>query len=121
MVAPQPAGDGEPKPGGESKTMLVMPRVESSVTRGDQMALVSGTPWTKTLVLWGIRREYTYIEDGEVGDCLQMSIGGMLISASVCNCYTAQAYLLCTTPDASAFGFRPALPAGLCFTRHQVG
>ena len=59
MVAPQPAGDGEPKPGGESKTMLVMPRVESSVTRGDQMALVSGTPWTKTLVLWGIGRIYT--------------------------------------------------------------
>ncbi len=53
--------DGEPKPGGESKTMLVMPRGESSVTRGDQMALVSGTPWTKTLVLWGIRQEYTYI------------------------------------------------------------
>ena len=52
--------------------MLVMPRVESSVTRGDQMALVSGTPWTKTLVLWDIRREYTYIEDGEVGGmCLE--------------------------------------------------
>ena len=49
---PQPAGDGEPKPGGESKTMLVMSRVECSVTRGDQMALLSGMPWPKTLVLW---------------------------------------------------------------------
>ena len=73
MVAPQPAGDGEPKPGGESKTMLVMPRVESSVTRGDQMALVSGTPWTKTLVLWDIRRGYLEppAEDNEYEKCSQ--------------------------------------------------
>jgi|LakMenE01Jun11ns_1017448.scaffolds.fasta_scaffold7789848_1 hypothetical protein len=34
--------------------MLVMLRVESSLTRGEQTALVSGTPWTKTLVLWDI-------------------------------------------------------------------